>query len=73
MTARVCTVDGCDRPPHAKGWCASHYAAQRRKVDPAFAERQRAQWRAKAARRNARQREQARVYRELLEHGQLPR
>lgn len=22
---RTCTVDGCDRPTKARGWCASHH------------------------------------------------
>lgn len=26
----TCTVDGCARPHHAKGWCASHYMSMRR-------------------------------------------
>jgi hypothetical protein len=23
--ARICAVDGCDRPHEARGWCKSHY------------------------------------------------
>lgn len=30
----TCSVDGCERPARAKGWCARHYQRQRLKGDP---------------------------------------
>jgi len=32
MTSRGnCTIDGCERPVKARGWCRAHYAAQWRR------------------------------------------
>lgn len=28
-----CSVEGCDRKPHAKGWCRKHYDSWRRYSD----------------------------------------
>lgn len=40
MTARTCSVDGCDRPHRSRGWCVAHYFRWRRHGDP-LARRQR--------------------------------
>lgn len=31
---KVCTVDGCDRPARARGWCPMHWQRWRRTGDP---------------------------------------
>lgn len=35
MSERTCSVEGCERPAHARGWCPSHYARWRKYGDPA--------------------------------------
>ena len=35
---RTCSVEGCDRPVQAKGWCSTHYARARRNGVPGPAE-----------------------------------
>lgn len=32
MADRTCSLDGCDRQAHAKGWCKRHYEQQRRGI-----------------------------------------
>lgn len=32
--AKYCTVDGCDQPVSARGWCKAHYARWSRNGDP---------------------------------------
>lgn len=34
MPQRTCTIDGCDRPITARGWCTAHYAKWKRLGDP---------------------------------------
>lgn len=34
MSERPCTIDGCDRPVRARGWCARHYQRWQRTGDP---------------------------------------
>lgn len=34
MSQRTCSVGGCDKPRHARGWCASHYDRWRWRGDP---------------------------------------
>jgi hypothetical protein len=39
MVARLyenvdCSIDGCDRPAHARGWCENHYSRWKRYGDP---------------------------------------
>lgn len=33
-TKRTCTLDGCDNPHEARGWCELHYARWKRHGDP---------------------------------------
>jgi hypothetical protein len=35
MNEPICSFDGCDRPPKARGWCPMHYGRWRRHGDPA--------------------------------------
>jgi len=37
MAKDTCTVDGCETPQRARGWCASHYYRWERYGDPAVA------------------------------------
>lgn len=34
MAQRTCSVEGCDRPRRARGWCTKHYSRWRRWGDP---------------------------------------
>lgn len=34
MSDRTCSVDGCDSPPKARGWCSAHYQRWRIHGDP---------------------------------------
>jgi hypothetical protein len=34
MAERTCTIDGCERPQQARGWCPMHYKRWRRNGDP---------------------------------------
>ena len=34
VTTPVCSIEGCDQPHEARGWCATHYARWRRHGDP---------------------------------------
>lgn len=34
QSTRTCTVDGCDRPSRARGWCKMHWHRWRRHGDP---------------------------------------
>jgi hypothetical protein len=31
---RSCSIDGCSKPVHAKGWCSMHFGRARRNGDP---------------------------------------
>lgn len=31
---RICSIDGCDRPAHARTWCGVHYGNWRRRRNP---------------------------------------
>lgn len=37
MTQRTCSINGCDKPHHARGWCKVHYKAWWKHGDPAGA------------------------------------
>lgn len=34
MTARLCSIEGCDQPARARGWCNCHYQRWQRLGDP---------------------------------------
>lgn len=34
MPERICSIEGCDKPYQARGWCQSHYARYMRHGDP---------------------------------------
>lgn len=34
MPKATCSIDGCDRPAQARGWCGTHYMRWRRHGDP---------------------------------------
>lgn len=34
MSQRICSIDGCDKLVHARGWCGGHYARWRRYGNP---------------------------------------
>lgn len=34
MAERTCSIEGCDRPHAARGWCALHYGRWRKHGDP---------------------------------------
>lgn len=34
MSKRTCSIEGCDRPLQARGWCGTHYARWHRHGDP---------------------------------------
>lgn len=37
MTNATCTLDGCDKPKRARGWCVAHWNRWRRHGDPGTA------------------------------------
>jgi transposase-like protein len=39
MRQSICSIDGCERPAHARTWCSTHYANWRRRRDPLAAPR----------------------------------
>jgi hypothetical protein len=43
MDERTCTVDGCQRPVYARGWCNPHYQRWRKHGDPTGGEPSRGQ------------------------------
>lgn len=36
MTKRVCSINECEKPHIARGWCFMHYQRWRRHGDPSF-------------------------------------
>lgn len=38
MAKRTCSIDGCERPTNARGWCSAHYTRYRRHGDTGPAE-----------------------------------
>lgn len=34
MAERTCSIEGCERPHNARGWCTTHYERWRRHGDP---------------------------------------
>lgn len=34
MTDRECSIEGCEKPVDAKGWCSAHWARWKRHGDP---------------------------------------
>ena len=34
MANRTCSIEGCDRPTLARGWCSTHYTRWRKHGDP---------------------------------------
>lgn len=38
MAERICSVEGCDRPRRARGWCYLHWERWKRRGDPGCAE-----------------------------------
>jgi len=34
VSSKVCTIEGCDKPMSARGWCAAHYTRWRKHGDP---------------------------------------
>jgi HNH endonuclease len=34
MAKRTCSVEGCDKPVHGRGWCGNHYQLWRKYGDP---------------------------------------
>jgi hypothetical protein len=36
MADRTCSIQGCDKPPHARGWCKKHHTRWWRHGDPLY-------------------------------------
>lgn len=36
MEVKTCTIDGCNQPPKARGWCRKHYNRWHRHGDPSI-------------------------------------
>lgn len=34
MNAKICSIDGCQKPVYARGWCQMHYTRSRKHGDP---------------------------------------